>query len=106
MNFTHCVTRCYQNLSYIAQRIRKSTYIIAHSDFYEHAMSEFILENKMDQNAVGVDKSSKVMNSFSSKDTTYKTTNLKTSLKTAFTEKNIFCSFEVSPTKNNDFYER
>ncbi|XP_033325121.2 methylenetetrahydrofolate reductase (NADPH) [Megalopta genalis] len=103
MNFMYCITRYYQNLSCIAMGTRKCAHIIDHSDFY--AMSEVISENKIYENAVSSGKHDKVKNNSLYKGTEYNNSNVTKSLKAAFDEKRIFCSFEVSPTKNTNFYQ-
>ncbi|XP_078050828.1 uncharacterized protein LOC144477196 isoform X2 [Augochlora pura] len=64
------------------------------------------IENKMYENAVSGGKHDKVKNNSLCEDTVYNNFNVRKLLKAAFDEKRTFCSFEVSPTKNTDFYQR
>ncbi|XP_043260104.1 methylenetetrahydrofolate reductase [Colletes gigas] len=105
MNLVCCIIRYYQTHSYIVQKI-KTKYVIISSAFHSDTMQIFHPRNEPREKSISDSEQNKVTNYFRSKEAGGDIVNLRELLKNTFDAKVRFCSFELSPVKNNDFYQR
>ncbi|XP_053970979.1 methylenetetrahydrofolate reductase (NADPH) isoform X1 [Hylaeus volcanicus] len=103
-NSMYYTIRCYQNWSHIVPRIRRK-YVVVTSVFFGDTMNKFVRENESREKPVGDSECNKVTSYFPPKNIGNEIVDLRKLLKDSFDAKFRFCSFELSPIKNNDFYQ-